>query len=258
MFGHKSSIVESSSQHSFLTPEEQIATEDIDKATPLCASSPHRSDVQTLRCQPINEKSKSRWDLCIDRLQKRFWRSSSIILLSFCIILLYKMLLPEATELQDVESTDGKSYPAGLIAWSQRLAALPCGTTPTEALARGCHFDMIATAWLPLKCIDEELVSEFEALYPWEYFSNQNGTGKLPREADLLGSQKGLVWTTHRWHSAHCLFMWKKLNRALLHGWSTDGESLQQRHTDHCTLAILQDEDLDAITSVVEIVYPSC
>lgn len=164
------------------------------------------------------------------------------------------------TSLHDeVLTMDGKSFPSGQLSWSQNFTPLPCGKSPDEALARGCHFDMIATAWLPPKCIDQELVVEFMASHPWQYFRNQNGTEPLPTDADSLGSQTaGLIWTTHRWHWAHCLYMWKKLNRALVHGWMTDGETIKQGHTDHCTKTILSRKEPDIVGSIVEIIYPPC
>ncbi|KAM7220095.1 hypothetical protein V8F06_004423 [Rhypophila decipiens] len=156
-------------------------------------------------------------------------------------------------------TTDGKSFPSGQLTWSHHFEPLPCGTSPEEALALGCHFDIIATAWLPPRCIDKDLVAEFEATYPWRYFRNPDGTDPYPDDGhDALGSQNTTIWTTKRWHVAHCLYMWRKLNRALVRGRMTDGETITQWHTDHCTNLILQMGDPDAIATIVEIIYPPC
>ncbi|KAK2008315.1 hypothetical protein LZ32DRAFT_540181, partial [Colletotrichum eremochloae] len=59
-------------------------------------------------------------------------------------------------------------------------------------------------------------------------------------------------------HSAHCLYMWKKLNRALVNGWMTDAEMIKQGHTDHCVKTILGMTKPDAIVSMVEVIFPPC
>ncbi|KAI0112530.1 hypothetical protein GGR51DRAFT_547068 [Nemania sp. FL0031] len=159
---------------------------------------------------------------------------------------------------EEVLTVDGKRFPRGQLSYSTQLLPLPCGKTPTEALERGCQFDLIATAWLPPRCIDFELVNEFLAEYRWEFFADNNGTERLPEDANTLGSYTGTIWTVNRWHVAHCLYMWKKLNRALIHGWQTDAETFQQRHTDHCTNTILKFRNPDGIQSIVEVIYPPC
>jgi hypothetical protein len=171
----------------------------------------------------------------------------------------WKLATPPATNLHaETLTPDGKSFPSGQLTWAQKFTPLPCGTTPAEALARGCHFDIIATAWLPSKCIDYELAAEFAALHPWQYFANRNGTDPFPDDPDVLGTQTGLVWTTDRWHAAHCLYMWKKLNRAIVGGWMTDAETVSQSHTDHCTMNIMNMKEPDAIKGVMEVIYPPC
>ncbi|KAL9094815.1 MAG: hypothetical protein Q9165_002764 [Trypethelium subeluteriae] len=182
----------------------------------------------------------------------------AILVIIACSIT-WKLAAPSPTNLHnDVLTADGKSFPSGQLTWSQNFTPLPCGKTPEEALASGCHFDIVATAWLPPRCIDQELAAEFEALHPWQYFPNANGTDPFSNDPDALGSQTGLIWTTHRWHAAHCVYMWKKLNRALIGGWKTDAETVQQAHTNHCTMAVLDVEDVDAIRSIMEIIYPPC
>ncbi|KAA8647073.1 uncharacterized protein ATNIH1004_005756 [Aspergillus tanneri] len=183
--------------------------------------------------------------------------NAGLLLLAFLAI--RKVATPPPTSLHDLTLTDdNKSFPSGQLTWSQKFTPLPCGKSPTEALARGCHFDIIATAWLPPKCIDYELVSEFIASYQWQYFPSANGTDPYLDDPDTLGSQTGLIWTTHRWHYAHCLFMWKKLNRALVRGRMTDGETIKLGHTEHCSTTILKMKDPDVIGSIVEVIYPPC
>lgn len=187
------------------------------------------------------------------------WGALHIVFLLAGFLAIWKIaILPPTSLHEKILTEDGKSFPSGQLTWSQRFTPLPCGKSPAEAVARGCHFDIIATAWLPPKCIDYELASEFAALYPWQFFHHQNGTDLIEDDPDTLGSQTGLIWTTHRWHAAHCLYMWKKLNRALVQGRLTDGETIKQEHTDHCSKTILNMKDLDSIGSILEVIYPPC
>lgn len=159
----------------------------------------------------------------------------------------------------EVLTSDGKDFPHGQLSYSVAFSPLPCGNTPSEALSRGCHFDMVATAWLPPRCIDTELMNEFMSEHPWRFYSDQQGAQPLPDDPDTLGSYAdGRIWTTNRWHVAHCLYMWRKLNRALVRGWMTDAETVQQRHTDHCSKSILEFHELDGLHAYMEVIYPPC
>lgn len=183
--------------------------------------------------------------------------NTALLLVGYLVI--WRIARPPPTNLHEEALTDdGKSFPSGQLTWSQTFTPLPCGKSPAEAIARGCRFDIIATAWLPPKCIDYELAAEFVDSFSWQYFANRNGTDQYPDDPDTLGLQTGLIWTTHRWHSAHCAYMWKKLNRALVLGRPTDGETIKLGHTDHCSKHMINQHELDFIGSLMEIIYPPC
>ena len=188
-----------------------------------------------------------------------------LLVINVCLVILgilatWKLVAIPPTDLHELVLTkDGKSFPSGQLSWSQKFTPLPCGTTPAEALARGCHFDLISTGWLPPKCIDYELVDEFVKSYPWKYYRYPNGSELLPDDPDTLGSYSdGLIFTTNHWHAAHCLFMWKKLTRALVQGRMTDGETVKQGHTDHCSMSLLKVDTSDRIEGLMEVIYPPC
>ncbi|PVH72015.1 hypothetical protein DL98DRAFT_434033 [Cadophora sp. DSE1049] len=190
----------------------------------------------------------------------RIWYCGlQVVIILITVLITLELATPAPTNLHNaILTTDEKSFPSGHLSWTQNFTPLPCGNTPTEALTKGCHFDLVATAWLPPKCIDYELAAEFAALHPWQYYSHRNGTDPLPNDADILGMVTGNIWTTDRWHAAHCLFMWKKLNRAIVRGWMTDAETVKLAHTDHCVMNILNMEDPNAIRGVMEVIYPPC
>ncbi|KAI0102727.1 hypothetical protein GGR51DRAFT_526057 [Nemania sp. FL0031] len=184
------------------------------------------------------------------------------------IILLWKLFVPPRTNLNYQSLTaDNKVYPSGPLSWSQHFEALPCGTTPEEARARGCEFDMLVTAWLPPRCIDHELVNEFMEVGKWEFYSKLHAEeeDKLSTyDADFVGSANHTVWTTRRWHATHCLFMFKKLTRALVNGWTTDAEAVSEPHMEHCMKVFIDQVlfgpklDQDEIETYLEIIYPPC
>ncbi|KAH8892555.1 hypothetical protein GQ53DRAFT_861943 [Thozetella sp. PMI_491] len=189
------------------------------------------------------------------------------ILLALVFIALWRVFVPPPTRLQyQVLTEDNKTYPSGQLSWSQHWDPLPCGKTPEEAIARGCHFDMLVTAWLPARCIDTELVDEFMEIGQWEFYTRLHGETKhASYEPDVLGaiSKRKGIWTSRRWHVTHCLYMFKKLSRALVNGWPVDAEAISEPHTEHCMGAFKEalfgpPLDPDEIEVFLEIIYPPC
>ena len=181
---------------------------------------------------------------------------------------LWSSTVPPPTNLRYESLThDNKSYPSGPLSWSQNFKALPCGQTPEEARARGCEFDMLVTAWLPSRCIDRELVREFMSLGKWQFYDKQDGNENdklITYDPAFLGSINQTIWTTRRWHTTHCVFMFKKLDRALVHGWSVDAEAISEPHMDHCMNTLIDQVlfgpslDPDEVNTYLEIIYPPC
>ncbi|KAI0813698.1 hypothetical protein GGR55DRAFT_635556 [Xylaria sp. FL0064] len=184
------------------------------------------------------------------------------------LLLLWELFIPPRTNLNYQSlTTDNKVYPSGPLSWSQHFEPLPCGKTPEEARARGCEFDMLVTAWLPPRCIDRELVNEFMEVGQWEFYSKlhaQEGDKFATYDPDFIGSVNHTVWTTRRWHATHCLFMFKKLTRALVNGWTTDAEAVSEPHMEHCMKVFLEQVlfgpslDQTEIETYLEIIYPPC
>lgn len=201
------------------------------------------------------------------------WRIHIIHLLItlVAVVLTWILASPRPTALvEEALTPDGKAFPHGQLTFAQSFQPLPCGSTPEEAKARGCHFDMIATAWLPERCIDRELVDEFMARHDWRFYADQEGRLPLSHDdPDDLGSQPasttatdggGQIVTTYRWHATHCLYMWKKLTRAMRDGRYADSEILWPHHVNHCVDMLLTHgtEDYDSISAIVEVIYPPC
>ncbi|KAI1176849.1 hypothetical protein F4777DRAFT_577564 [Nemania sp. FL0916] len=140
----------------------------------------------------------------------------------------------------------------------------PCGSTPEEAKARGCHFDTISFCWLPDECYDPDLVATFEATRNWEYFEDPEGTKPISHE-ELVGGHANNLWVSWEYHLRHCMFMWMKLHRAVLaKGDPTrpliDSYIANLNHTNHCATILLTDRDVAFPTLNTEtlVKYPHC
>ncbi|KAM4067390.1 hypothetical protein HRG_001343 [Hirsutella rhossiliensis] len=189
------------------------------------------------------------------------------IAVALVLLICWGAFVPPPTNLKYESVTpDNKSYPSGQLTWSQHFEAIPCGKSPEEAQARGCRFDMLATAWLPPRCIDDELVDEFMSLGDWEFYTEMHGSIKHSSyEPEILGSfsKPKSIWTSRSWHHMHCLYMWKKVVRALVKGTPVDAETVSGPHTHHCMKAMEEvvfgpHRDPDEIEVFLEIIYPPC
>ncbi|KAI0532822.1 hypothetical protein GGR58DRAFT_522428 [Xylaria digitata] len=137
----------------------------------------------------------------------------------------------------------------------------PCGSTAEEAKARGCHFDTISFCWLPDECYDSDLVDTFEATRNWEYWADPE---PISRE-ELVGGHGNNLWVSWEYHLRHCMFMWMKLQRAVLAKGDPDRPQIDSyiaslNHTNHCATILLTDRDVAFFTLNTEtlVKYSHC
>ncbi|KAI1752008.1 hypothetical protein F4782DRAFT_165540 [Xylaria castorea] len=140
----------------------------------------------------------------------------------------------------------------------------PCGSTPEEAMARGCHFDTISFCWLPDECYDRDLVDTFEATRNWHYYTDPEGKHTISHE-ELVGGHGSSLWVSWEYHLRHCMFMWFKFHRAVLAKGNPDlpqidGYIANLNHTNHCATILLTDRDVAFSTLNTEtlVKYPDC
>lgn len=140
---------------------------------------------------------------------------------------------------------------------------VPCGTDPDSARAAGCVLDIVSFSWLPPRCHDAELAQEFRLLQGWEYFLDINGTQPVAQELALEGGFRGL-YTRNEYHLRHCMFMWKKMHRAIMQGaggkMSIDSVTAGYAHTEHCAerLVARREQPLDVVSGFIMVKYPDC
>jgi hypothetical protein len=133
-----------------------------------------------------------------------------------------------------------------------------CGTSPAEAVALGCSFDIMSFAWLPARCFDRELMEDFLALRRWEWFMDNEGVGIADVASVFAGSYDEL-YVTEEYHLYHCTYMWKKMHRAVLGGNPLDSYIGNIKHTEHCEMMLIDKErPLDGITTRIFTKYPNC
>ncbi|OJJ43566.1 hypothetical protein ASPZODRAFT_50745, partial [Penicilliopsis zonata CBS 506.65] len=112
-----------------------------------------------------------------------------------------------------------------------------CGTSREEAASLDCYFDPMSFSWLPADCYDAELTEAFLELKEWQWFTDADGS-PAPRDAVMAGLYDQL-FVSWEYHLLHCTYAWRKMHRALLHGWPIDDYIAQYTHTAHCESMLL-------------------
>ncbi|EGD91562.1 hypothetical protein H112_00659 [Trichophyton rubrum D6] len=129
-----------------------------------------------------------------------------------------------------------------------------CGKSRTEAISRGCVLDIMAGAWLPKICYDEELaldvlsnstdLAKIGGAGPLPWWEDHNHT--IPIAADSLKDLDSLVANTWEpYHSAHCLYNWRILTKATKRvRWGEKGvyihtQAINFNHVNHCNEALI-------------------
>jgi hypothetical protein len=135
------------------------------------------------------------------------------------------------------------SIPAGIDPISNEPAAWfngDCGNSSTQAMSRGCTFDILSFAWLPPACHtseDHKDGEEFINLHPWIF---EYPDGREVGVDELRKGEHSLVFTSWEWHFAHCTFLWRRLHRKVGKGEKVDTYIGGLGHTEHCMKEVLQ------------------
>lgn len=121
------------------------------------------------------------------------------------------------------------------------ITSYNCGNSSIEALELGCKYNLLAAAWLPEHCRDDELTAEFECSGPgvngsWIYWLNGNYTKEISvEEIAKAGDDYQFVFhITGHWHIIHCIFYWRKEHRARFTGKVVEGRLFSEAYSKHC------------------------
>ena len=123
-----------------------------------------------------------------------------------------------------------------------------CGNSTTEALAKGCKFDLLGPSWAPDHCRDDELTAEFlkAGTGPngtWEFWYDHDHTIPMSiEEVSLLANDpEGAFYGSWEFHVKHCMYQWRKHYRGLERGYTNmDVENTGLGHIQHCEGVILR------------------
>jgi hypothetical protein len=160
------------------------------------------------------------------------------------------------------ESSPAPVMSTDITASNSKVMVKPCGSTPEEARARGCHFDVISFCWLPDRCYDPELSAEFDKKYQLEWFVDPERTQPLSHEQVMTGDYTGL-YVNWEYHLSHCTAMWKKLHRAIAGPFgkgAIDSYIGPYTHTQHCEHMLLGNRSVafDVVNTIILVKYPDC
>lgn len=137
-----------------------------------------------------------------------------------------------------------------------------CGNSSAEALSRDCRFDMVSFSWLPPACLTAEDVAdeaEFMAVQPWRWFvETEDIHRKEIFEAEVRKGEFNVIFTSWEWHVTHCVFLWKKMHRALLSGGEVDTYMRNYGHTTHCGDMLLVEKPKENSETSIFAKFPTC
>lgn len=112
-------------------------------------------------------------------------------------------------------------------------AWLGCGSTPQEARALGCVFDVMLSSWVQARCHDRDHMEAqmLKVQFPW--FRDRNMTEPVLEEEVRLG-EYGILYLYQNFHYEHCMYMWRLQIRAWRGGLPIDSGSWDMGHIEHC------------------------
>jgi hypothetical protein len=145
-----------------------------------------------------------------------------------------------------------------------KMKTLSCGSTPTEARANGCTYDVLGNIWVPAPCLDTENLAEFKRRAPWQAYESFNSTRQLTEEEMSNYLLPDGYWTPVREHMIHCVLMWRRLHMGLQQDARLlDKHVLLYHHTEHCSQTLMEHLDmptkfLDEVRTRTEAGYSTC
>jgi len=113
-----------------------------------------------------------------------------------------------------------------------------CGSTPSQARERGCHYEPMGRYWAPPECSFPELVEEYHPFQDREWFLDTNLT--VPANVSRLESGDARRAYTQYWHDEHCTYMLRNLAMSVaLKKTMVTGLVGSIHHFKHCSMTIV-------------------
>ena len=108
-----------------------------------------------------------------------------------------------------------------------------CGSTPGDARAAGCVYDVMMQLWTPPACMDWNLTNKYLANNNWTWYADSNAEHIMSDEEIALG-EHDVVYVAQDYHVKHCIFAWEKVIRALRTQQPLIEELISYDHIIHC------------------------
>ncbi|PVH94517.1 hypothetical protein DM02DRAFT_692972 [Periconia macrospinosa] len=193
------------------------------------------------------------------------WKSCVLLLALYGLLGLWQRMNDHSALVkQDASCSSGMSV-AGKMdpAPVKQDASCSCGTSVAEAMAKGCQYDILSSAWLPPRCRDEKLSAQFDKAGPgpggaWSYFADLNGTTLIdPSTLSQLTNTGRTYYATNTWHIVHCFYFWKKQYRAKFTGVTVEAWGDTEPHIDHCLKTFRSFAWTESMGSTIEPMLPN-
>ncbi|KIW03632.1 uncharacterized protein PV09_05384 [Verruconis gallopava] len=135
---------------------------------------------------------------------------------------------------------------------------LECGSSPREARALGCKYDILLNHWVPEPCYDEEFIQEYADDQSWAAYIDEDLTQRIYSIHEM--SEKDYYFTSFRDHVNHCAVIWKKQFWVLYEERkSFDTMIASPEHTDHCALYLSEAVNTNSTEATrVTVGYAGC
>ncbi|KIX96535.1 uncharacterized protein Z520_07801 [Fonsecaea multimorphosa CBS 102226] len=163
------------------------------------------------------------------------WRSDRAKILSMVVVIASVVVLVSlGLRFIIAESATRSNNNAATLSSSSQ----DCGSTRDSALTRGCVFDIVTFAWVAPACHDRELSAEFGSLRAWGWFLDQNSTQAVP-QSEVEDGRFDVVYVSRAQLAYRCVYMWRKLHRAILRRGPLDSFVAQYNTTEYCGRMLL-------------------
>lgn len=205
-----------------------------------------------------HEEDHENSDQFTSYLSRRSWRLFSLFAIIVLLILSFILGYQAASRSHSNQLNKSQHLVAESTAnEDQRWQS--CGSTPSQAVARGCSFDTLSFTWQTPECYDAELMAEWESTVRengWKYYADKTGKRPVPYETAFTGTYE--LWVEWDLHVVHCTFMWRQMHRAFTLTGFIDSHLNSYNHTLHCQSVLVEDHDSWLADTAARVRYPTC
>lgn len=140
---------------------------------------------------------------------------------------------------------------------SMLLEPETCGESVAEARSLGCVFDVVLLGWVPWRCHNHMLATQFLNRGDWTFSRDRNGTVAVD-VAEFARGEWDTLYGSHEFYILNCAYTWRKVREAAMVGDVLDGYLADRHQTNHCEMMMLRRTALKDIGAEVYAKFVSC